>query len=488
MKLSKLLENISCSVGESLAEQDIKGIVSDSRAEKVEGTLFVCIEGRNFDGHAEAGKMLEKGCAGVVTSKRLGLDREIVVEDTREALARLSSNWFGNPEKQLRLVGVTGTNGKTTITTVTKRILDGCGYKTGLIGTCFNQIGDAILHTERSTPEAYEFFELLRKMADAGCEFVIMEVSSQGLEQKRVAGCRYEVGAFTNLTQDHLDVHGSMENYYKAKRMLFDMTDTAVINIDDPYGRRLLEEIPCRAVTFSDRDKADFSAGDTQFSASGCKYRLTIGDGRQADMEFSMPGEFNVSNSTAAAAICSTLGVPLDKIAELMRTAGKVCGRAEVISKDVDYTVIRDYAHTPDAVEKILKALRGAAKGRLICLFGCGGNRDAKKRPLMAKAAAENSDFCIITSDNPRNEDPEAIISDILAGMEGQTTPYIKITDRRQAIEWALRQAVKDDIIAVVGKGHEDYQILAGGVKIHFDEKEIVEQLLDKIKNEQEKR
>lgn len=482
MKLERLINGINCKLSPGIAGEEVSGIVSDSRADNVKGCLFVCVEGKKFDGHSAAAEMLEKGCCAVVVSRDLGLDRQVMVKDTREALALLSSNWFGNPEKQLKLVGVTGTNGKTTITTVTKRILDGCGHKTGLIGTCFNQIGEEIIHTERSTPEAYEFFQLLRQMADAGCEYVIMEVSSQGLEQKRVFGCRYEAAAFTNLTQDHLDVHGNMENYYQAKKLLFGMCDTAVINIDDSYGRRLLQETECRKVTFSDREKADYSASGIELSASGCKYELSCPGGK-FNIEFSMPGEFNVSNSTAAAAICGVLGVPAEKTAEILKTAGRVCGRAEVISKDVDYTVIRDYAHTPDAVEKILKALKAAAKGRVICLFGCGGNRDAKKRPLMAKAAAENADFCIVTSDNPRDEEPEDIISQVLEGMKGQSTPYIKITDRRKAIEWALENARKDDIVAIVGKGHEDYQILKGGVKIHFDEKEIVEEILEKMKH-----
>lgn len=480
MKLYDLLKNVADT---KLDNFEVSRICWDNRGEIPENSLFVCIEGKNFDGHTAAPQMLEKGAGAVIVSRDLGLSRQIIVKDTREALALLSSNWFSNPEKSFKLVGVTGTNGKTTIATTLKRILDKRGVKAGLIGTCGVEIGSRTLHGERTTPEAFELFEIFRAMADENCQYVVMEVSSQGLEQKRVAGVEYEVGIFTNLTQDHLDVHGTMENYYQAKKTLFDICKTGIINIDDSYGKRLSEEIPCKTLTFSDRQNADFSACDIKLSASGCDYTLK-NCGEAFDVRFGMPGEFNVSNSVAVLACCKALGIPLAEAVKTLETAGGVCGRAEVISEGTDFTVIRDYAHTPDAIEKILKAIRAVSTGRVVCLFGCGGNRDAKKRPLMAKAAAENSDFCVVTSDNPRNEEPEDIIKDILVGMEGQTTPYVTITDRKEAIEWAIRNAQKGDMIAVVGKGHEDYQILKGGVKIHFDEKEVVSEILGRIKNE----
>ena len=480
MRLYKLLEGV-CKT--DLEDFEVSGLCWDNRKEIKENSVFVCIEGKSFDAHSVADKMLERGAGAVVVSRDMGLERQLVVKDTREALAKLCANWFLNPQKKMKLVGVTGTNGKTTVSTTVKRILEICGIKTGLIGTCDVEIGNEIWQGERSnptTPEPYELFEIFRAMADAGCQCAVMEVSSQGLEQKRVFGCEYDVGIFTNLTQDHLDVHGTMENYYQAKKMLFDISKIRISNIDDPWGKRLAQETE-NCLTFSDRESADYSASDIRLSAQGCEYEINA-RGEKYPAVFKMPGEFNVSNSLGAAAVCNQLGVPLERVSKALETAGGVCGRAEIISKDTDFTVIRDYAHSPDAVEKILKAVRAVSKGRVVCLFGCGGNRDAKKRPLMAAAAAENADFCIVTSDNPRNEDPDEIIDQILTGMENQTTPYVRITDRKEAIRYALYNAKADDVIAIVGKGHEDYQILNGGVKIHFDEKEIVEEILQEMK------
>ena len=305
-----------------------------------------------------------------------------------------------------------------------------------------------------------------------------MEASSQGLEQKRLGPCEFRVGIFTNLTQDHLDVHGTMENYYQAKKLLFDVSAQAIINIDDFYGKRYLEEISCKKNTYSAEQKADFYAEDILLSASGVKYVYCDGSTKH-NVDFKMPGVFNVSNSLAVIACCETLGYSAeDTIRQLNKMQG-VRGRAEVVPTGRDFTVICDYAHTPDALANVLTAIRTGAEGKVKCLFGCGGNRDATKRPLMAAAAADNADFLIVTSDNPRNEDPEDIINDILKGLEGKDTPYIKITDRREAIHWAIENAEKDDIIVLAGKGHEDYQILAGGVKIHFDEREVVAEALE---------
>ena len=480
MKLHTLLENVTQT---DIADFEVTEISSDSRKAIEKNGIFVCIKGENFDGHTAAAQMLEKGAGAVVVSRDMGLDRQILVDDTREALAKICSNWFCNPEKALKLIGVTGTNGKTTIATTIKKFFDENGIKAGLIGTCGIEIADEKWKGEISTsttPEAFELFEIFKEMVDKGCEYAVMEVSSQGLDQKRVAGCVYEVGIFTNLTQDHLDVHKTMENYYQAKKKLFEISKTGVINIDDEYGKRLVGEVKCKIITFSDRDKADFYADDIALSESGCDYYINS-HGQRHKVHFPMPGEFNVSNSTAVIATLCSLGFNIEKVTDSLSHSKGVCGRAEVISYGTDFTVIRDYAHTPDAVEKILKAVRAVCRGRVICLFGCGGNRDAKKRPLMAMAAADNADFCIVTSDNPRDEEPEDIIKDILVGMKGKKTPYVTITDRREAIEWAIKNARKDDIIAVVGKGHEDYQILKNGVKIHFDEKEVVSEILDRL-------
>ncbi len=477
MKLYELMKNIA---QVDIPDTEVSGVTCDTRSEIKPGTVFVCIKGKTFDGHDAAKDMVAKGCSVVVCEKDLGLENQIIVEDTRGAYPRMCANWFGNPQDKLSLIGVTGTNGKTTITTMIKKVLTSLGCKVGLIGTCQNEIGDSIYPTSRTTPEPYDLYELFDKMVKAGCQYAVMEVSSQGLEQKRVAACTYQVGIFTNLTQDHLDVHGTMENYYLAKKELFYISKTAIINCDDEYGRRYISEVTCPVKTYSVGGTADFVADDVLLSASGVKYVYSDGK-RKRNVRFGMPGLFNVSNSLAVIACCETLGFDVDEVIKALAGQGGVRGRAEIVPTHRDFTVICDYAHTPDALANVLKAIKESSTGKVKCLFGCGGNRDATKRPLMAAAAADNSDFLIVTSDNPRNEDPEEIIKDILVGLEGKDTPYVKICDRREAIHWAIKNAEKDDIIVLAGKGHEDYQILAGGVKIHFDEREVVAEALDEL-------
>lgn len=479
MKLSQLTKDLGINVG-SLSDMEITGITSDTRQQMPEGFAFVCIKGLTFDGHSAAAEMAEKGAAVVFCEHDLGLENQVILDDTRAAYPYLCAAWFGHPERELRMIGVTGTNGKTTITTIIKKTLMSFGRKSGLIGTCQNEIGDEILPTSRTTPEPYDLFALLRKMADAGCEFAVMEVSSQGLEQKRTGPCRYELAVFTNLTQDHLDVHGNMEAYYQAKKLLFGICDKAVINIDDEAGRRYISEISCPVKTFSAAESADFYAESITLGAGGVKYVFCDGNAPEKhNVNFAMPGLFNVSNSLAAIACCEMLGFCVKDVIAKINSMTGVRGRAEVVPTGRDFTVICDYAHTPDAVENVLKAIKNGAKGKVKCLFGCGGNRDAKKRPLMAAAAADNADFLIVTSDNPRNEDPDRIIDDVLKGLEEKATPYVRITDRREAIFWAVKNAEKDDVIVLAGKGHEDYQILAGGKKIHFDEREVVAEALE---------
>lgn len=476
MKLSKLIENIAVT---TLPDIEITDISSDTRKPLKEGGMFVCIKGNTFDGHDSAEKMLQSGAAVVVVERDLGLKNQIIVPDSRRAFTKLCAAWFSHPERELKLVGVTGTNGKTTTTTVLKSLLTKMGYKVGLIGTCQNEIGDEIYHTERTTPEAYDLFELFRNMADKKCDYCVMEVSSQGLEQGRVDGCMFETATFTNLTQDHLDVHGTMENYYEAKKLIFSLCKKAVINTDTDYGRRYFSEIDCEKISFGEKN-ADLTASDIKLSANGVSYMCTA-DNESCKVDFAMPGDFNVSNSLGVIATMKALGFDTKKTAGLLREFGGVRGRAEVVETGRDFTVICDYAHTPDAIENILSAIKSSADGRVVCLFGCGGNRDARKRPLMAKAAADNADFVIVTSDNPRNEDPEAIIKDVLEGIKDTKTPYVTISDRREAIHWAVKNALPKDVIVLCGKGHEDYQILAGGVKIHFDEREVVMEALSEL-------
>ncbi|MBR1750715.1 MAG: UDP-N-acetylmuramoyl-L-alanyl-D-glutamate--2,6-diaminopimelate ligase [Ruminococcus sp.] len=477
MKLSQLLEGIAQT---TLPDTDITDVTSDTRKELAPGFAFVCIKGATFDGHNSADEMIKRGAGVVICERDLGLSNQVIVDDTRAVYPRLCARLFGDPQKKLKLIGVTGTNGKTTITTVTKRIFDKLGIKAGLIGTVSNEIGSRVIHTERTTPEPYDLFELFKQMVDEGCEYCVMEVSSQGLEQKRLEGCEFVIGAFTNLTQDHLDVHGTMENYYNAKKILFSQSDRAIINIDDEYGRRYFDEIDIPKKTLSVKGKGDFNASNIRLTAQGLEYDFSDGD-ITLPVKFAMPGMFNASNSLTVAAIFDSLGFDIKKIIPLLGEIEGVRGRVEVIPTGRDFTVICDYAHTPDALVNVLSAIKECSSGTLKCLFGCGGNRDAGKRPLMAKAAADNADFLIVTSDNPRNEDPELIIKDILTGLEGTDKPYVTIPDRREAIVWAVKNAQPGDIIVLAGKGHEDYQILKGMKKIHFDEREEVAKALEQL-------
>ena len=462
MKLRDIIEdNAVTAVGDA----EITSITDDTR-KVADGSLFVCIKGAKFDGHDAARDMLEKGAAAVVCERDLGLgDRQILVGDTREMWGNICAAWFGHPERKMTLLGVTGTNGKTTTTSVIKHILMSAGYKTGLIGTIQNEIGDEVLHTENTTP--------LAKMADAGCKYVVMEVSSFGLCQKRIGPSHFRTAVFTNLTQDHLDYHKDMEDYYQAKKLLFGICDAAIINTDDDYGRRLYGEVSCERKSFSVRGNADIYADGIKIKSTGSSFWYCCGD-KSHLVKTRIPGLFNVSNLTAAIAVCLREGIPAETVISAIENYNGVKGRCEVIPTGRDFTVICDYAHTPDAIENILRSVKEYTEGRLICLFGCGGNRDAAKRPKMAKAAALYADRLVVTSDNPRNEDPEAIIKDILVGLEGTDVPYDVVVDRREAIYHALKIAQKGDIIVLAGKGHEDYQILAGMEHIHFDEREVV--------------
>ncbi|MDE5853533.1 MAG: UDP-N-acetylmuramoyl-L-alanyl-D-glutamate--2,6-diaminopimelate ligase [Ruminococcus sp.] len=467
MKLRDLIENNAVT---SIGDTEITSVTDDTRKVK-EGSLFVCIRGGSFDGHDAATEMLEKGAVAVVCEHDLGLgDKQIITENSRKLYGNICAAWFGHPERKMTMIGVTGTNGKTTTTNIIKHILMSNGYKTGLIGTIQNEIGDEILHTDNTTPFTYDFMELLAKMADAGCEYVVMEVSSFGLVQNRIGCTKFETAIFTNLTQDHLDYHKNMEDYYQAKKMLFDICNTAVVNIDDSYGRRLYDEINCDKVSFSIKDDAEYYADDIEIKSTGSSFTIN----NAIDVKSRIPGMFNVSNLTAAIIACLHEGLSVDNVLSAVAEYNGVKGRCEVIPTGRDFTVICDYAHTPDAIENILKSVKEYTENRLICLFGCGGNRDASKRPKMAEAAAKYSDRLIVTSDNPRNEEPEDIIRDILVGLENTDIPYDVVVDRKKAIFHGLQIAEKGDIIVLAGKGHEDYQILAGMKHIHFDEREIV--------------
>lgn len=469
MKLYELLEKNALTY---LKDVEIKGITDDTRKVS-EGYIFVCIKGEKFDGHSAAAEMLEKGAAAIVTDHNLNLgDCQIIVEDTREFYGMLCAKWFDHPERKMKFIGVTGTNGKTTITNVIKKILTDNGHKVGLIGTIQNEIGDKIIHTENTTPFTYDLMKLYSQMADEGCDYVVMEVSSFGLVQKRIGCTHFDTALFTNLTQDHLDYHKTMENYYQAKKMLFDICDKAIINTDDSYGKRLYDEISCRKYSYGISENADFSAELVSIKASGTNFILK-NSGEKYNINMLMTGTFNVMNITGAIAVCVQQGISVEKCIKSIENYGGVKGRCEVIPTNRDFAVICDYAHTPDAVENILINVKKCTENRLICLFGCGGNRDSAKRPKMGHSAEKYADYLIVTSDNPRNENPDDIIKEILTGLEG-SKPCDVVPDRRQAIYHALKIAQKGDVIVLAGKGHEDYQILADNVHIHFDEREVV--------------
>lgn len=477
MKLYKLIENIAET---NLPDMEISS-VTDNTKKVQKDSIFVCVKGGSFDGHDAAKEMLEKGAAVVITERDLGLgDKQIITDNSRKFYGKLCAAWFDHPEKKIKIIGVTGTNGKTTITNVIKNILMSYGIKTGLIGTIRNEIGNEPVHTDNTTPMAFDYMQLLDKMVKADCKYAVMEVSSFGLVQNRIGTTHFDIGVFTNLTQDHLDYHKTMENYYQAKKMMFDECDFALVNIDDDYGKRLLSEICCPKASYGSSQEADYYSDAAKIKADGTSFWYCF-DGKSKLVNMKMTGMFNVSNVTAAITVCMKAGIPLEHILETIADYNGVKGRCEIIPTGRDFTVICDYAHTPDAIENILQSVKQYTEGRLICLFGCGGNRDAKKRPLMAKAAAKYADRLIITSDNPRDEIPESIIDDILAGLKDSKIPFDVVVDRTEAIYHSLKIARKGDIIVLAGKGHEDYQVLPGNEHIHFDEREIVSEGLKLI-------
>lgn len=473
MKLSEILKGIDI-IG-SYSDTDVLDVTQDSRLVK-QGSLFVCVKGNTFDGHSVAQEMIERGAAAVVTERDLGLDKQVMVSDTRAVFSSVCANFFGNPADKLKLIGLTGTNGKTTTTFLIKQILENTGKKVGLIGTVQNMIGQEIFPAKYTTPDPYELQGLFRKMVNAGCEYCVMEVSSQALAQGRVNGLRFYIGAFTNLTQDHLDYHKTWDNYFRSKRVLFENSEIAVTNADDENGLKIVENLPCKTVTYAvNTNNADYCAKNVRFRSNGVEYEL-VSDfiGR---VTCPIPGRFSVYNSLCAAAVSLSIGIDYKDVISAISKSNGVKGRIEVVPTNTDYTVIIDYAHSPDGLENIITSLREIADNRVVTVFGCGGDRDKTKRPKMGRIAAELSDFCVVTSDNPRSENPTEIIKDILEGMKDISTPYTVVENRKEAIKWAMDNAQKDDIILLAGKGHETYQILPTGT-IHFDEREVIAEIL----------
>ena len=473
----KLLNLIECK--ETLANTEISGITCDSRQVKP-GFAFVCIKGAKSDGHDFAERAIESGAAVIIAERNLGLSNQIVVPDTHAAYADMCANWFGNPAKDLKLLGVTGTNGKTSVTYMMKKILEKAGYKVGLIGTIQNMIGDEIIAAHNTTPNAYELNSLFALMKAKGCTYVIMEVSSHALDQSRVYKLNFEAAMFTNLTQDHLDYHITMENYLAAKKKLFRMCKTAVINSDDKYAAELMKDLDCKIVTYSMSDNSTYSAKGVNYRPASVDYEF-VSDSEIGHIKINTGGKFTVYNSLCTAVCAVEIGIPLSTVAAALLELHGVKGSAEVLPTGKDFTVIIDYAHTPDGLKNILSTFRECKKNRLIAVFGCGGDRDKTKRPIMGNIAAHFSDYAIVTSDNPRTENPSAIIEDILVGMKGAAIPVKVIENRIEAIKFAVSIAKKDDIIVLAGKGHETYQILSTGT-IHLDEREVVAEALEALK------
>lgn len=469
----KLINLIECN--KELAQIEITGVTCDSRAVKP-GFAFVCIVGSKSDGHDYATAAIEKGAAVIIAERNLGLPNQITVSDTHAAFSGMCANWFGNPAKDLKLIGVTGTNGKTSVTYMLKKILEGQGFKVGLIGTIQNMIGEEILAAQNTTPNAYDLNSLFALMKAKGCTYVIMEVSSHALDQCRVYNLDFEAAMFTNLTQDHLDYHITMENYLAAKKKLFGMCKTAIINSDDDYAEKLAEGLKCKVVTYSATDNSTYSAKAINYKPTSVDYEF-VSDSCINHVKVNTGGKFTVYNSLCALSCAVELGFNISEAASSLKELNGVKGRAEVVPTGKDFTVIIDYAHTPDGLKNILNTFRECEKNRLVAVFGCGGDRDKTKRPIMGSVAARYADYCIVTSDNPRSENPAEIIKDILVGMDGTPTPYKVIENRIEAIKYAVATAQKDDIIVLAGKGHETYQILSTGT-IHLDEREVVAEAL----------
>lgn len=460
---------------------EINKIEYDSR--KVEkGDVFVAIEGYQTDGHRYIDSAVKNGAVAIVVQSKPANELSVpyvIAKDTRKALSLMASAYYDYPSKKMKLIGVTGTNGKTTVTYLVKSTLEFAGYKVGLIGTNQNMIGNKVLESERTTPESLELQKLFFDMANEGVNFVIMEVSSHSLYLDRVYGNEFYLGAFTNLTQDHLDFHGTMEDYAKAKAKLFKMCYKGIINADDEYVKLISEDATSKITKYGINKKSDISAKNIKFNQRGVLFEVETPFGSE-NIRLDIPGEFSVYNALCAIGICQAVGIGISDIAKALVLTKGVKGRAEVVSVATPYTVMIDYAHTPDGLENIISTIKGFCKGRVITVFGCGGDRDRTKRPKMGKIAGDLSDVCVVTSDNPRTEDPELIIKDVLEGMKDVKAEYVAITNRTQAIEHAMKIAKEGDVVLLAGKGHETYQILKDKT-IHYDEREIVKEVVKRI-------
>jgi UDP-N-acetylmuramoyl-L-alanyl-D-glutamate--2,6-diaminopimelate ligase len=445
------------------------------RSDRVEpGALFFCVRGFTADGHDFAPDAVRRGAVALVCERPLGLGvPEVVVADVRAAMAPVAARFYGDPTAALRVVGITGTNGKTTTAFLVRALLESTGTSCGLLGTVKSVVGGREEPVERTTPEAVDLQTTFRRMLDCGDGACAMEVSSHALKLGRAEAIRWACRVFTNLTQDHLDFHPSMEDYFAAKRMLFEGPGPAAVNVDDPYGRRIAADLP-EAATFAVESDADFRAYDVRFDASGSSFGCRTPNG-EVELRLPLPGLFNVYNALGALAAARSLGAPLDRLAAALPEAPRVPGRFEPVDAGQDFAVLVDYAHTPDSLENVLRAARELTDGTLHVVFGAGGDRDRGKRPLMGQVAARLADRVIVTSDNPRSEDPAAIVERILDG----TGPGVeRELDRRAAIARAVGEARTGDVVVIAGKGHEQGQEFEGGRKEPFDDREVAAEAL----------
>ena len=482
MKLKDLLQGITVLETNADMEVDIEAVAYDSR-KVTEGSLFVAISGFASDGNRFIPMAMEKGAAVVVTAKKPDLDVPyVLVDNDRYALAMIGTNYYGHPAESMTMIGVTGTNGKTSTTMLLKQVLEKVlGAKVGLIGTMENLVGDEVIPTERTTPESFELQGLFARMRDAGCTHVVMEVSSHAITLDRVGGVHFDMAAFTNLTEDHLDFHKTMQAYCEAKAELFSRCDKAVINTDDFYSIYMVEKAPHDTLTLSLTGNGDLNGVYPEYHAEGVSFEAVAGLDERVTVHMPIPGKFTVYNALTVLGIAKQLGISLEDGAKALETARGVKGRIEVVpTPGKDYSVLIDYAHTPDALENVLTAVKEFCKGRIIAVFGCGGDRDPIKRPIMGEIGVKLSDFAVITSDNPRTEEPAAIIEDILEGIQDSKTPYKVMENRPEAIRWAVTHAQSGDTVLLAGKGHETYQILKSGV-IHLDEREVVAEALKEL-------
>lgn len=475
MELSRIAQDLGIEYTGPQAE--ITAVDYDSR--KVgRGSLFCCLVGEKTDGHNFASMAVEKGASALICQRPLPLNvPQLIVPDGREAMARAAACFYGHPEREMTMLAVTGTNGKTSVTYMVKSVAETAGKKVGLIGTIQNLIGEEKVYTERTTPESVDLFALLRRMADKGVDLVVMEVSSHALAQQRVAGIPFKAGLFTNLTQDHLDYHKTFENYRAAKKKLFAQCGIAILNGDDETAAYMKEGLSIPVWTMGIHHPGEFYARGIEITTQGASFHLFTpqGNGR---ISLHISGLFSVYNAMGTAALCTAAGIPFSCIVKGLEGLRGVAGRLECVDTgDRPFSVYVDYAHTPDALQNVLETARGFTRRRLISVFGCGGDRDHGKRPIMGEIGGRYSDHVILTSDNPRTEDPMDILKAVEEGVKRTATPYIVTENRREAIREALEEAGDGDVIVIAGKGHESYQEI-NGVRHHFDDKEIVLSLL----------